>query len=62
METPPIANRQWPVFEGAQLAYRDYQGSRVVADDEARKCTLYYDLTYGHTSIFVMDLRSERRA
>ncbi|MDX1654390.1 MAG: alkaline phosphatase D family protein [Candidatus Competibacteraceae bacterium] len=60
---PAHKEPRWQAFfKGVRLAYRDYQGSRVLADDEARERSLYYDIIYGHTSVFVMDLRSERRA
>ena len=49
------------VGEGALDACFDYQTSRVLASCDRRPEAFDYAFTYGHTSTFVMDLRSERR-
>ena len=46
--------------EGARWAYYDYQTPHLSPRTESLPSSFHYELTYGHTSIFVMDLRSER--
>lgn len=47
------------IRKGALEAYFDYQGSRVL---DSSKSPYDYSFTYGTTGVFVMDLRTERRA
>lgn len=51
------------VGEGARLAYLDYQHRRVRPDaSEGLPEDFHYEIDYGHTATFVMDLRSSRTA
>lgn len=50
------------VGEGALAAFADYQAARIRATGEARPEDFHYAFTYGHTAVFVMDLRTGRRA
>ena len=50
------------VGEGGRAAYDDYQGSRVFAANETLSEAFHYAVSYGHLSVFVMDLRSTRTA
>lgn len=60
---PAHQRPEWQaVGEGARQAYFDYQGSRVLDADPAFPLSFHYSFSYGHTSVFVMDLRSERTA
>ena len=45
---------------GARWAYYDYQTPHLSPRTEELPSSFQYELTYGHSSIFVMDLRSER--
>lgn len=57
-KTPPWRS----VGTGARWAYYDYQGTRVLSVRDELPPSFHYTIDYGHTAIFVMDLRSERRA
>jgi phosphodiesterase/alkaline phosphatase D-like protein len=50
------------VGEGARWAYYDYQGTHVLPLREELPPSFHYNIVYGHTAVFVMDLRSQRRA
>jgi alkaline phosphatase D len=53
----------WRAFiEGARRACFDYQASRVLPVADQLPGSFNYQATYGHSSFFVMDLRSNRRA
>ena len=53
----------WPaVGEGARWAYHDYQAARVIPHGGELPASFHYQVAYGHTAIFFMDLRSEREA
>jgi alkaline phosphatase D len=45
---------------GAMMAYHDYQGSRVNGNE--LPYSFQYGFAYGNTAVYVMDIRSERRA
>lgn len=47
--------------EGARAAYMDYQGLRVADRTVPLPSSFHYSFTYGHTAVFVLDIRSERR-
>lgn len=49
------------LFNGARKAYLDYQGSRVISSSSLPN-SFHYDFEYGSVGVFVMDLRSERKA
>lgn len=48
------------VEEGARWACFDYQASRVMPFTHVLPPSFHFHFDYGHTSVFVMDLRSER--
>lgn len=51
------------VGAGGCMAYFDYQGSRELSSVTGdRPESFHYPIVYGHTAVFVMDLRSNRRA
>ena len=49
------------LFRGSRKAYFDYQGSRVISSSSPPN-SFHYDFEYGCVGVFVMDLRSERKA
>ena len=60
---PAHQEPEWrSVGEGARWAYHDYQGIRPLPVGGELPPSFHYTITYGHTAVFVMDLRSERRA
>ena len=51
----------WRAFiEGARRACFDYQASRMLPVADQLPGSFHYQATYGHSSFFVMDLRSSR--
>src|SRR5918998_5349065 len=61
--SPAHQRPEWrSVGEGALQASYDYQIARVQASAGSRPNSLHYEVTYGHTATFVMDLRSNRKA
>jgi alkaline phosphatase D len=60
---PEHQTPEWQsVGEGARWAYYDYQASRERAPQAELPASFHYEVRYGCTATFVMDLRSERRA
>lgn len=49
------------VFEGARLAYVDYQASRTAAFGPAPPAAFHHSFAWGPSATFVMDLVSQRR-
>ncbi|WP_428261645.1 alkaline phosphatase D family protein [Haliangium sp.] len=60
---PEHQNPAWRrLFQGARLAYMDYQGSLLRPwDGRDLPAHFGYRADYGHTAIFAFDLRSQRR-
>ena len=50
------------VRNGAREAYFDYQGSRVASRRKTLPSSFHYSFTYGNVGVFVLDLRSQRKA
>ncbi len=48
------------IDRGARLAYLDYQASRIMPDGIPLPEHFSYQLAYGHTAAFVLDIRSNR--
>ena len=60
---PEHKEPEWQsVGKGALMAYNDYQASRVLPIGDKLPTDFHYSVTYGHTAVFVMDIRSDRRA
>jgi alkaline phosphatase D len=60
---PAHQTKAWEaVATGARAAYLHYQGSRVLPPTAALPASFHYAVQYGDIALFVMDLRSERRA
>ncbi len=60
---PEHANPKYQNFlRGARQAYFDYQGSRVCSYKGQFLKSFHYHFTYGNIGVFVMDIRSERKA
>lgn len=58
---PAHQNEEWrSIGEGARWAYFDYQAAHLDEPMGVLPRSFHYEITYGHTSFFVMDLRSER--
>jgi alkaline phosphatase D len=49
------------LFNGARRAYLDYQGARIISSTSL-PASFHYGFEYGSVGVFVMDLRSERKA
>lgn len=55
--------RRWMnVRNGAREAYYDYQGSRIEERRSNLPPSLHYEFEYGDIGVFVLDIRSQRRA
>ncbi len=50
------------IRKGAREAYFDYQGSRVVSRKKTLPPSFHYSFSYGNIGVFVLDLRSQRKA
>ncbi len=60
--SPDHSSERWrAIREGARDAFYDYQASRVLTPHEA-SASFHYGFVNGPVAVFVMDLRSERRA
>lgn len=60
--SPDHSSEAWrAIREGARDAFYDYQASRVLTPNEAA-VSFHYGFVNGPVAVFVMDLRSERRA
>ncbi|ADE15203.1 Phosphodiesterase/alkaline phosphatase D-like protein [Nitrosococcus halophilus Nc 4] len=60
---PNHQNPQWQeFFKGAKLSCFDYQASRVMASQKELPDSFDYSFTYGNIALFVLDLRSNRKA
>ncbi|MEQ8663507.1 MAG: alkaline phosphatase D family protein [Gammaproteobacteria bacterium] len=58
---PAHATARWaPFIAGARAAYHDYEGSRIADGGEAPR-DFDYEVEYGPTAIYVLDLRSNRQ-
>lgn len=58
---PSHRSDKWrAVGEGARWAYYDYQAAHLMSSSDELPRSFHYQIHYGHTSFFVMDLRSER--
>lgn len=58
---PAHRTAEWRALgEGARWSYYDYQAGHLESKPERLPKSFHYEITYGHTSIFVTDLRSGR--
>ncbi len=58
---PAHQGEEWrSLGEGARWAYFDYQAAHLEGPTDDLPQSFHYEISYGHTSLFVMDLRSER--
>lgn len=56
------SERYHNLIEGAKDAFFDYQASRVLGRREQRPVSCHHQFDFGTLSVFVMDLRSNRKA
>ncbi|MFZ0389634.1 MAG: alkaline phosphatase D family protein, partial [Calditrichia bacterium] len=60
---PAHQEPQWKSLGlGARWAYLDYQGTRMIAPPQELPSEFHYVIEYGSIAVFVMDIRSQRRA
>ncbi len=60
---PAHSEPDWQrVGEGGRLACFDYQASRMLPTGDAPPKELHYGFEFGHTGVFIYDIRSARKA